>query len=117
MKILFILPILTIAILTSCTSVEQNSFPDFSISNEAINKAKIAFKRSDNNYLCLLMVDRQGKVVKVKKLASKLDSLQHDLRVTKEMYNVVYKPAATNTGFYREYIFPYKVNILSAYRD
>lgn len=59
--------------------------------------------------LFLLMVDRQGKVVQVKKLASKLRDKRIELKIKRAMYDVLYQAAPDSENPYREIFLSYKV--------
>lgn len=101
--------------LTLCISVsaEDNSVPTFKTTSAEIGAEKRKFRRSKDDMLFLLMVDQQGKVVKVKKLASKLDSKRNELKVKRAMYEVLYKPTRDAESPYREMFLSYKVKRVS----
>ena len=105
-KIFYLFPLV---LLFSCASPESDQFPEFQTSREEILQAKADFRRSDKNFLSLLMVNRDGAVVKVKKLASKLGDARKNVTVTKAMYDVEFKKASEQEALFREFILPYKV--------
>lgn len=95
-------------LLISCASTKQDNFPEFQTSSDIIAKAKKEFRKSNNDFLSILLVNREGKVVKVKKLASKLDDVRHNIVVAKSMYDVQFKKTSPDDAPYREFILPYR---------
>lgn len=90
----------------------------FSTSKETLVQARKEFRRSNYDFLSLLMVDPTGQVVKVKKLASKYRDKLSDKRVVKAMYQVQFRPKTENEPLYREFIMPYSASAPSrAYQD
>ncbi len=108
--------LLGLIVLAGCGSNSASQYPSFTTSKADISEARRNFRKSDNNFLSLLLVDRDGKVVKVRKLASKLDDNRQDLKVTRAMYDVVLNKAAPSEPAYREFILPYTVGV-NASRD
>ena len=97
--------------LWGCASKLGQDIPGFTTSKAQITEAKKEFRKSDHNFLSLLLVDREGNVVKVKRLASKLDDRQQDLKVIKAMYTVKLNRADLHEQNYREFILPYTAGV------
>ncbi len=96
-------------LLSACSHVNEQTDYEFTTSKESLNEAKKNFRRSDNNFLALLLVDHNGKVVDVKKLASKLEDKRKDLRVINGLHHVEFSAVAPSARLYREFILPYSV--------
>ncbi|WP_353301456.1 hypothetical protein [Sessilibacter corallicola] len=107
-------PCLLALLISACSSQPTNDDFQFRTSKESLNEARKNFRRSDNNFLAILLVDHNGKVVKVKKLGSKLDDTRKDLKVVKELYNVQFAAVQPSAQEYREFILPYTVGISSS---
>lgn len=98
-------------VLSACSNVKENNNYEFQTSKNSISEARKNFRKSDNNFLALLLVDHQGQVVKIKKLGSKLDDARKDLKVIKDLHDVQFSSVQPGTKEYREFILPYTVGI------
>lgn len=72
-------------------------------------EARKEFARSNAEILFLIMVDREGKVVKVKMLKTKLDSDRATMMFKKHVFSFEFKPATPTEPDFREFIYPMDV--------
>lgn len=82
------------------------ALPDWRSSDESLFEARKEFAKSDAELLFLLMVNRQGDVVKVKLLKSKLDNDRSAMMFRKHLYSAKFKVAKPQEPDYREFLYP-----------
>lgn len=100
--------LVSILLILSACATQGTDTPPFQTSEAAINAAKAKFRQSNDDFLSLLMVNRDGKVVNAKKIASKLDDRAQDYTVLKGMYQAQFTKVPESAPEYREVLFPYR---------
>ncbi|MCE2029328.1 hypothetical protein [Sessilibacter corallicola] len=99
-----------IGFIAACASKPQ--LPDFKYTEEAISHARKSFRQSHKEILFLLMVDRNGKVVKSQIIDWKKDDLKRTNveKFKRSTYNIEFKPAKDSEPDYRQLFYPMNVN-------
>jgi hypothetical protein len=93
---------------SGCSSNKVKIKHEFLTSDEEIRKAKSQLRSSKNETLYLLMVDKSGKVVKVKLLDFKERKLEERgaIRFKSKIYQFEFYPAKVGEPEFREFIYP-----------
>ena len=84
---------------------------DFSTTEHEIKRAKIGFGLSKYEALYLMMVDRSGKVVKVRLLDYKERDIEERIaiRFKSKLYQFEFHEAKPEEADYREFIYPMNI--------
>lgn len=101
--------LLIVVALCACASVENDALLPFKTTAAEIGVEKKKFRASDDDILFLLMINKRGTVIQVKRIASKLKDRRLVLKVEKTMYDVVYGPLWGPEDYNREVFFSYKL--------
>ena len=99
--------------LISCAPSSGGEKYQIKTTKQQISEALSNFRRSDYDFLSLLIINREGEVVRVKKLASKLDDSAKDSTVIRGLYKFKFARAEDAESDYREFILPYRASVNS----
>ena len=108
-----LIALLLVSLLAGCQSTDDQ-YPDFDLDPQVIERAKYRYHQEQNDFLYLVMVDTQGKVVKTKLLNYNQHKVNRSLlfKVTSRfVYPLEFVPAGKGDPLFRQYTHQFKLDL------